>query len=53
MGSYKWGYGSPHMGYNYSYPTYSPTCSYPPHPKPYTTPIEPLKEPYSPTYSYP
>ena len=25
MGSYKWGYKSPNLGYNYSYPTYSPT----------------------------
>ena len=25
MGSYKWGYKSPNMGYNYSYPTYNPT----------------------------
>ena len=25
MGSYKWGYKSPNMGYNYSYPTYNPS----------------------------
>ena len=25
MGSYKWGYKSRNMGYNYSYPTYNPT----------------------------
>ena len=25
MGSYKWGYKSPNMGYNYNYPTYNPT----------------------------
>ena len=24
MGSYKWGYKSPNMGYNRSYPTYNP-----------------------------
>ena len=29
MGSYKWGYKSPNMGYNYSYPTYNPTYNYP------------------------
>ena len=29
MGSYKWGYKSPNMGYKYSYPTYSPTYNYP------------------------
>ena len=29
MGSYKWGYKSPNMGYKYSYPTYNPTYSYP------------------------
>ena len=27
MGSYKWGYKSRNMGYNYSYPTYNPTCN--------------------------
>ena len=25
MGSYKWGYKSPKMGYNYSHPTYNRT----------------------------
>ena len=25
MDSYKWGYKSPKMGYNSSYPTYNPT----------------------------
>ena len=29
MGSYKWGYKSPNMGYKYSYPTYNPTYKYP------------------------
>ena len=29
MGSYKWGYKSPNMGYTYSYPTYNPTYNYP------------------------
>ena len=29
MGSYKWGYTSPNMGYTYSYPTYNPTYNYP------------------------
>ena len=29
MGSYKWGYKSPNMGYQYSYPTYNLTYSYP------------------------
>ena len=29
MGSYKWGYKSPNMGYKYSYPTYNPTYNYP------------------------
>ena len=29
MGSYKWGYKSHNMGYNYSYPTYNPTYDYP------------------------
>ena len=24
MGSFKWGCKTPHMGYNYSYPTYCP-----------------------------
>ena len=28
MGSYKWGYKSPNMGYNYSYPTYNSTYTY-------------------------
>ena len=28
MGSYKWGYKSPNLGYKYSYPTYSPTYNY-------------------------
>ena len=23
MGSYKWGYKSPNMGYDYTYPTYN------------------------------
>ena len=25
MGSYKWGYQSPNMGYNYSYLAYNPS----------------------------
>ena len=29
MGSYKRGYKSPFMGYNYSYPTCNPTYNYP------------------------
>ena len=29
MGSYKWGYKSPNLGYNYSYPTYNLTYNYP------------------------
>ena len=29
MGSYKWSYKSPNMGYNYSFRTYNPTYSYP------------------------
>ena len=29
MGSSKWGYKSPNMGYNYSYPTYDSTYNYP------------------------
>ena len=29
MDSYKWGYKSPNLGYNYSYPTYNPTYNYP------------------------
>ena len=29
MGSYKWGFKSPNMGYNYRYPTYSHTYNYP------------------------
>ena len=29
MGSYKWVYKSPNMGYKYSYPTYNPTYYYP------------------------
>ena len=29
MGSYKWGYKSPNMAYNYSYPTYKPIYNYP------------------------
>ena len=29
MGSYKWGYKSLNMAYNYSYPTYDPTYNYP------------------------
>ena len=29
LGSYKWSYMSPNMGYNYSYPTYNPTYKYP------------------------
>ena len=29
MGSYKWAYKSPNMGYKYSYPTYNPTYNYP------------------------
>ena len=29
MGSYKWGYKSPNIGYNQSYPTYNPTNNYP------------------------
>ena len=29
MGSYKWSYKSPKLGYNYSYPTYNPTYNYP------------------------
>ena len=28
MGSYKWGYKSSNMGYNYSYPSYNPTYTY-------------------------
>ena len=29
MGSYKWGYKSPNMDYNYDYPTYNPAYNYP------------------------
>ena len=30
VGGFKqWGYKSPNMGYNYSYPTYDPTYNYP------------------------
>ena len=29
MGTYKWGYKSPNVGYKYSYPTYNPTYNYP------------------------
>ena len=29
MGSYKWDYKPPNMGYKYSYPTYYPTYNYP------------------------
>ena len=29
MGSYKWGYKSPNMGYKYIYPTYNPYYNYP------------------------
>ena len=29
MGSYKWRYTSPNMGYMYSCPTYNPTSNYP------------------------
>ena len=29
MGSNKWGYKSPDMGYKYSYPTYNLTYNYP------------------------
>ena len=29
MGSYKYGYKSPNMGYSYSYLTYSPTLELP------------------------
>ena len=29
MGSYKWSYKSPNIGYNYSYPTSKPTYNYP------------------------
>ena len=29
MGSYKWGYKSPNIGYKYSDPTSDPTYSYP------------------------
>ena len=29
MGSDKWGYKFPNMGYNYSYPTDNPTYNYP------------------------
>ena len=29
MGSYKWGYKSPSMGYFYSYPASDPTYDYP------------------------
>ena len=29
MGSYKWGYKSPNMGYKYSYPNYNPIFSLP------------------------
>ena len=29
MGSYKWGYKSPHMSCKYNYPTYNPTYKYP------------------------
>ena len=44
MGSYKWGYKSPIMGYKYSYPTYDPTYNYP---KPYNYPT-----PYNPIDSF-
>ena len=33
MGSYKWGYQSPNLGPNYSYPTYNSTSDYPSTPK--------------------
>ena len=29
MGSYKWGYKSPNMGYNNGYPNYNATDNYP------------------------
>ena len=29
MGSYKWAYKSPNMGYQYSYSAYIPTYNYP------------------------
>ena len=29
MGSYKYSYKSPNMGYNYDYLTYKPTYNYP------------------------
>ena len=29
MGSYKWGYKSPNMGYNYGYPIQISTYNYP------------------------
>ena len=29
MGSYKWRYKSPNIGYTYNYPTYNPTYNYP------------------------
>ena len=29
MGSYTWGYKSPNMAYEYSFPTYNPTYNYP------------------------
>ena len=29
MSSYKWGYKSPNMGYNYSYPIYNPNLELP------------------------
>ena len=29
MGSYKWGYKAPNMGYNYGYPNDNHTSNYP------------------------
>ena len=29
VGSYKWGYKFPNMGYKYRFPTYNPTYTYP------------------------
>ena len=40
---YKWSYKSPDIGYNYRYPTCSPTYNYPRASK--YDPLDPLKEP--------
>ena len=59
-GSYKWGYKSPNMGYNYSYPTYNPLIptmnlqvnpkSSSPTPKPEVPNLKPHLRPNRPTF---